>query len=44
VLGERFVQEMPDARLQTYPGVGHVPMEEAPTETAADAAAFLDVT
>jgi len=44
VLGERFVQEIPDAQLQTYAGVGHVPMEEAPTETALDAAAFLDVT
>jgi pimeloyl-ACP methyl ester carboxylesterase len=40
-LGERFVREIPDATLHTYPGVGHVPMEEAPERTAADAAAFL---
>lgn len=42
-LGERFVHEIPDASLRTYPGVGHVPMEEAPERTAADAAAFLGV-
>jgi pimeloyl-ACP methyl ester carboxylesterase len=40
-LAERFADEIPDARLQTYPGVGHVPMEEAPAETARDVAAFL---
>jgi len=40
-LGERFATEIPDARLQTYPGVGHIPMEEAPERTARDAAAFL---
>ncbi|MFC7135245.1 MULTISPECIES: alpha/beta fold hydrolase [Salinibaculum] len=42
-LGERFVHEIPDATMETYPGVGHVPMEEAPAETAADAAAFLGI-
>lgn len=42
-LGERFVHEIPDATLETYPGVGHVPMEEAPAETAAAAASFLGV-
>ncbi len=42
-LGERFVKEIPDATMKTYPGVGHIPMEEAPAETAADAAAFLGV-
>jgi pimeloyl-ACP methyl ester carboxylesterase len=41
LLAERFAEEIPDARLQTYPGVGHIPMEEAPERTAADAAAFL---
>jgi len=40
-LGKQFAAEIPDARLRTYPGVGHVPMEEAPHETATDAAAFL---
>ncbi|WP_302080147.1 alpha/beta fold hydrolase [Salinibaculum rarum] len=41
-LGEQFAEEIPDATLRTYPGVGHVPMEEAPVPTARDAAAFLD--
>ena len=40
-LGEQFAEEIPDATLETYPGVGHVVMEEAPEETAADALAFL---
>lgn len=40
-LGERFVHEIQDATLRTYPGVGHVPMEEAPEPTARDAAAFI---
>jgi pimeloyl-ACP methyl ester carboxylesterase len=30
--------------FQSYEGVGHIPMEEAPTQTAADAAAFLRAT
>jgi pimeloyl-ACP methyl ester carboxylesterase len=41
-LGEQFAAEIPDATLETYPGVGHVAMEEAPTPTARDAAAFLE--
>lgn len=41
-LGERLTAEIPDATMRTYPGVGHVPMEEAPRETAADVATFLD--
>ncbi len=41
-LGEQFADEIPGAKLQTYAGVGHVPMEEAPAPTARDAAAFLD--
>ena len=40
-LGKQFVAEIPDARLRTYPGVGHVPMEEAPADTAADVATFV---
>jgi pimeloyl-ACP methyl ester carboxylesterase len=33
----RFVRDLRDASLVTYPGVGHVPMEEIPDRTAADA-------
>jgi pimeloyl-ACP methyl ester carboxylesterase len=40
-LGKQLADEIPDARLRTYPGVGHVPMEEAPEDTAPDVAAFL---
>ncbi len=34
--GHRFHQEIKDSRLITYPGLGHVPMEEAPEKTASD--------
>lgn len=37
----RFARDLQDARLITYPGVGHVPMEEIPEQSAADADAFL---
>jgi len=40
-LGRKLAGEIPDARLRTYGGVGHIPMEEAPAVTAADAADFL---
>ncbi len=40
-LGRKLADEVPDARLRTYEGVGHIPMEEAPAVTAADAADFL---
>lgn len=39
--GERFVSDIPDASLVTYPELGHVPNEEGAAETAPDAAAFL---
>ncbi|MCB9081324.1 MAG: alpha/beta hydrolase [Lewinellaceae bacterium] len=39
--GQRFMQQLPNAQLITYPGVGHVPMEEIPRQTAADARVFL---
>ncbi|MEM9234745.1 MAG: alpha/beta fold hydrolase [Pseudomonadota bacterium] len=39
--GERLVEALPDARLITYPDVGHVAQEEAPGPTSEDAAAFL---
>ncbi len=37
-----FRDTIPDAKLITYPGVGHVPMEEDAEETARDARRFLD--
>ena len=33
----RFMRDIPGAVLITYPDLGHVPMEEAPDRTAADA-------
>lgn len=39
--GERFAATIPDARLVTYDGLGHAPMEEAPARTAADVQSFL---
>lgn len=36
-----FVDKLPNATLITYPNVGHVPMEELPKQTAADARRFL---
>lgn len=38
---ERFKKDLPHARVITYPGVGHVPMEEIPDITARDAGIFL---
>ena len=40
-LGRKLAAEIPDAELRTYEGVGHIPMEEAPAATAADAIDFL---
>lgn len=40
-LAYRFKQDLPDARLLTYEGVGHIPMEEIPEITAQDALDFL---
>ena len=40
--GERFAAIMPNARLITYEGAGHVAMEEIPDDTAADVRAFLE--
>lgn len=39
--GRRFHRGIPGSELVTYPGVGHVPMEESPARTARDADAFL---
>ena len=40
----RIAAAIPDARLVTYPGVGHAPQEEIPAETAAAVHAFLSET
>lgn len=37
----RFARDLPNATLQLYPDAGHVPMEEEPAATAADAWRFL---
>lgn len=39
--GKLFDEQIPNSQLIVYPGVGHVPMEETPTQTAADAREFL---
>ena len=41
-IGEQFAEEIPDARLEVYEEIGHMPMEEAPERTARDALAFLE--
>jgi len=38
---ERFRRAIPSATAIVYPGVGHVPMEEIPDRSAADASRFL---
>ena len=40
--GRELAQRAPEAVFYDYEGVGHIPMEEAPALTAADAAAFLE--
>ena len=37
----RFKDELPNARLIVYEGVGHIPMEEIPKQSAKDVRAFL---
>lgn len=39
--GERYAREISGARLVVYPDTGHVPQEELPGPTAADALQFL---
>lgn len=39
--GRELAENVSDSEFITYDGVGHIPMEEAPELTAADAAAFL---
>jgi len=38
---ERFRRAIPGAAAIVYPGIGHVPMEEIPDRSAADARVFL---
>ncbi len=40
-LGKRFKEDLANSVLIVYPGIGHVPMEETPTQTAQDARVFL---
>lgn len=40
-LAERWQADLRNARFISYPGVGHIPMEEIPYQTAQDAIAFL---
>jgi pimeloyl-ACP methyl ester carboxylesterase len=37
-----FATAIRGARAIVYPGIGHLPMEEAPDRTAADVARFLE--
>ena len=37
----RFMEVLPNAQLKIYAGVGHVPMEEIPKQSALDAKTFL---
>lgn len=39
--GRMFQSKIPGAKLIVYPHVGHIPMEEIPARSAADARAFL---
>lgn len=39
--GHHFAADIDGSKLIIYPGVGHVPMEELPVESASDARAFL---
>lgn len=41
VVGQRFKDALPDAQLIVYDNVGHIPMEEIPRRSAADAHAFI---
>lgn len=38
-----YMRYLPDARLVRYPGIGHIPMEEAPRRSAADLARWLSM-
>ncbi len=38
---QKFAAALPNCWMRVYPGVGHIPMVEAPERSAADARAFL---
>lgn len=40
--GHNFHRDLPYSKIITYPGVGHIPMEEIPEQSAADAREFLE--
>ncbi len=40
---QKFAQKLVNSDVKIYPNVGHVPMEEAPQQTVADAITFLMV-
>jgi len=40
-LSEKWMADIPQAKLVVYPTVGHIPMEKLPEETVKDAALFL---
>ena len=37
-----YMEHLPNAELANYPGIGHIPMEEAPVKTVADLRKWLD--
>lgn len=39
---EWYRDRLPNAQLVSYPGIGHLPMEESPNRSAADLARFVD--
>ncbi len=41
VNAEKFNRDIKGSKLVVYPGVGHIPMEEAPAESVADALRFF---
>jgi len=41
-VGRRLGELIPGARLILYPEAGHVPMEQIPDRSAADARAFIE--
>jgi pimeloyl-ACP methyl ester carboxylesterase len=39
--GKALADRTPNSHFLTYDGIGHIPMEEAPVQTARDADRFL---